>query len=273
MPGYIVKPRIQKFFSVLHTEDFVQLICRQYDPSVKFLHQLADLLHMTGAVGAAHQSSSGLQHTADLGKGLWQVFRIKEQMVGNHQIKEIVFKWDFLAVKSGKRKAGILGTDFSLCIVQHTVGNIRKDDGYFRWKLRQIFVPQSTVSAAKLQDLHAFMDKAFLIQPGKPALFVGGKQTVKLDPGGNIACVLVLGLHRLFHVGKVDQIQHVLPVNVMVGAYFLCGISNGFFYQLKLGDPVPNQLLLQLKRAQKKLGIRIIHSHAADFIQGKSQIF
>lgn len=54
---------------------------------------------MAGTIGAAHQFSAGFQHAEDFGKGPGQIFRIKEYVIGNDQVKEIAVKGDVLAVE------------------------------------------------------------------------------------------------------------------------------------------------------------------------------
>ena len=178
-----------------------------------------------------------------------------------------------MAVKSPERKAGILCADFSLSIAQHSPGNIRKSDGNRIGNPGETFFPQGTASTPDLQNVHIFSDFTLLKQPGKPSLFVFGIKTVKMNSGRNIAGILILAFHTFFHISKMNQIQHMTPVDRMVAADFFCGILYGFFHHLKLFYTVFNQLLLQIQRVQHKMIIRIVNGHFFNIIKRKSQIF
>ena len=95
---------------------------------------------------------------------------------------------------------------------------------------------------------------------------------MKPNPVGNVFGIEILAFQTFFHSGKVDQIQHVAPVNAAVFLNFSGGIFNGFFHKLQLFDPVLDQFLLKSQGVQSKVIVGVIYGHFLDIFQRKAQI-
>ena len=94
---------------------------------------------------------------------------------------------------------------------------------------------------------------------------------MQLDPGGDVGGILILILHTLFHTGQMNQIQHLVPVDGMLGLDGIGSILNRLFHQLQLFDPVTHQLQLHIQGIPHKVIVRIADGHIPDIIQRKPQ--
>ena len=137
----------------------------------------------------------------------------------------------------------------------------------------KIFRPQRSVAASQFQNLQTVGDPALFVDPGKPALTVGGIVSVQPDAGGDIGGILILVLKTLLHTGQMDQFQHVAPVDLLFLFDGTDRILNGALYQLHLFDAVLYQLFLEIQRIFQKMIIDIADGHLPDFVQRKAQIF
>ena len=69
---------------------------------------------------------------------------------------------------------------------------------------------------------------------------------------------------------RVDQVQHLAPVNGVLFLYHLCGILDRFFHQPHLFDPVTDQTKLDIQRIQHEMIIGITDGHFHGCHPGKS---
>ena len=194
-------------------------------------------------------------------------------MVGNDPIKLLIGKRYLLTAERLKCETGIFTAQVSLGVPEHSLGNIRQSQRDIFRQLFFILGPERTVAAAQLQDLHPRLGLIHTEEPGEPSFLILRVQTVKPDPIRDIFGIEILAFQAFFHSGKVDQIQHMTPVNAAVFPDFPGGIFNSLFHKLKLLDPVLDQLLLESQGVQGKVVVRVIYGHFPDIFQGKSQIF
>ena len=85
--------------------------------------------------------------------------------------------------------------------------------------------------------------------------------------------ILILVFETFFHACKVDQVQHLAPVDGVLLLNHLRCILDGFFHKLHLLDPVADKTKLDIKGIEHKMVVRIADRHFADIIQGKAKVF
>ena len=153
------------------------------------------------------------------------------------------------------------------------MGNVGQSQRKVPGKLFFVLGPEGAVSAAKLQDLHAFPGPVHPEQPGKPAFFILGVKAVETDTVRNISGIQILAFQTLFHAGEMNQVQHMAPVNAVVFPDLSGSIFDSLFHQLQLFDPVLDQLLLKGEGIQGKVIICVIDGHFFNVFQRKPQIF
>ena len=201
---------------------------------------------MTASIGTADKMTSRFQHTADFPAYTGDVLAVKKHMVGNDQVKGFILIGNPPAVKHPESETPVLRADGTSGITKHPGRKIRKCNRDFRRQEGHILSPQSTVPTAQFQDFHVWVDVALGVYPGKPALAVAGVKAVEVDPGGNIGGILILVFETFFHACKVDQVQHLAPVDGVLLLNHLRCILDGFFHKLHLLDPVADKTKLDI---------------------------
>ena len=140
--------------------------------------------------------------------------------------------------------------------------------------MRETFVPtgpEGTVSAADLQNTHARCKLQPLVEPGKPPFRICRIEAVKRDAGGEVRSASVLGCKRALHAGQMDQVEHILPVDI-TAAELLLGITNRLGDRLHLFDAVLDEFFLYAKHPGDMAVVRPADGHTPDLLQRKAKV-
>ena len=117
------------------------------------------------------------------------------------------------------------------------------------------------------------MDVALPEDPGEPSFFILRIQAVKADSRRNIGSILILVFHTFFHIGKMNQIQHIAPINCVLCLNGIGSIFNGFFYKLHLLNFIFYKLQLNIQGIEHKVIIGIVDGHFPYIVKGKTKVF
>ena len=114
-------------------------------------------------------------------------------------------------------------------------------------KLTYIVNPQCSITTPNLKNSHPLNNTTLLIYPRKPSLFINWKPVMKINSCRYISSINVLILHAVFHISKMDNLQHITPVNSFSLFNRVFCFFNSFTYKLHLCNLVLYHSLLKFK--------------------------